>query len=150
MDSVKIDELLSPYQEVRGNLIEILHKIQAHDNYLPEDALRYLSQKTGVPLTRLYSIAAFYHFFRLSPQGRHQACVCLGTACHVKGSAGLLDEVERRLGAKEGETTEDMRFTIGAVRCVGACSLAPVMIVDNKTYGGMTLTKVPEILKNCK
>lgn len=150
MDSVRIDELLSQYQEVRGNLIEILHKIQAHDKYLPEDALIYVSRKTGVPITRLYSLATFYHLFHLTPQGRHSACVCLGTACHVKGSAGLLDEVERRLGAKEGETTEDMRFTIGAVRCVGACSLAPVMIVDNKMYGGMTSAKVPEILKKYK
>ncbi len=147
MDLKAINGILSRYPEVKGNLISILHEVQALCNYLSEDALRYVSKRTGVPLTRLYSIATFYHFFSLAPKGKHQVCVCLGTACHVKGSARVLDEVERRLGAKEGETTDDMRYSVSAVRCIGACSLAPVMTVDKDTHSGVSPKRVSEILK---
>ncbi len=147
MDSSQIDEVLRKYPDVKGNVIAILHGVQAAYHYLPESALRYVAKQTGVPLTRLYSIATFYHFFSLTPKGRHELNVCLGTACHVKGSRRVMDEVEQRLSVEEGGTTGDMRFTLRAVRCIGACSLAPVMVVDKDTYSNVTAKKAVDILK---
>jgi NADH:ubiquinone oxidoreductase subunit E len=141
-----IDKILEKFPEIKGNLISILHEVQSLENYLPEGSLRYLSQKTGVPLTQLYGIATFYHFFSLTPKGRHQIFVCLGTACHVKGSPRILGEVKKRLGAEEGDTTGDMRFTLNTVRCVGACSFAPVLLVDQDTHGNVAPKQVTDIL----
>lgn len=143
----KINEILARYPDRKGNLISILHEVQSEFNYLPEDALRYISRRLDIPITRLYSIATFYHFFSLKPKGRHTVSVCLGTACHVKGSERILRTVETALEVMEGETTADMRFTVGAVRCVGACSLAPVMVVDKETHGKVNAKQVPAILK---
>jgi NADH:ubiquinone oxidoreductase subunit E len=147
MEMEAVDAILERYPQIAGNLISVLHEVQSHYNYLPEDALRELAGKTGIPITRLYSIASFYHFFSLKPKGRHQIHVCLGTACHVKGGQKLLEEMERKLGVKEGETTADMSFTLDAVRCVGACSLAPVVVVDNDTHRHVSLKKARELLK---
>lgn len=147
IDLGKIDHILTDYREIKGNLIAILHEVQSLYNYLPEEALRYLSKKIAVPLTRLYAIATFYHFFSLTPKGRHLINICLGTACHVKGSPRILSLVKRKLGIEEGETTADMEFTLDTVRCIGACSLAPVMVVDKDTHGSVTTTIVQEILK---
>lgn len=143
----KIDRILNDYPEIKGNLISILHEVQSLYNYLPEEALRYLAHKINVPLTQLYGIATFYHFFSLTPKGRHLVNVCLGTACHVKGSPRILSLVKRKLGIEEGETTADMGFTLNTVRCIGACSLAPVMVVDKDTHGNVTTPIVQEILK---
>jgi NADH-quinone oxidoreductase E subunit len=142
----KINEILARYPDRKGNLISILHEVQSEFNYLPEDALKYISRRLDIPITRLYSIATFYHFFSLKPKGRHTVSVCLGTACHVKGSERVLRTVETALGVMEGETTTDMRFTVGAVRCVGACSLAPVMVVNKETHGKVNAKQVPNIL----
>jgi NADH-quinone oxidoreductase subunit E len=142
-----IDAILNSYPQIEGNLISVLHEVQSHYNYLPEDALRYLSQKTAIPITRLYSIASFYHFFSLKPKGKHQIHVCMGTACHVKGGHKILDELQRRLGIQEGETTADMQITLDAVRCVGACSLAPVVVVDSDTHRHVSLKKARDLLK---
>lgn len=142
----KINEILARYPDRKGNLISILHEVQSEFNYLPEDALRYISRRLEIPITRLYSIATFYHFFSLKPKGRHTVNVCLGTACHVKGSERILRTVETTLEVMEGETTTDMRFTVGAVRCVGACSLAPVMVVNKETHGKVNAKQVPNIL----
>ncbi len=142
-----VDDILSHYPEVRGSLISVLHEIQSHYNYLPEDDLRHLAKRTGVPITRIYSIATFYHLFSLTPKGRHQIHVCLGTACHVKGSQRVLDELKRKLGVDEGETTKDMKYTLDAVRCVGACSLAPVMVIDKDTHSNVTTKKATDLLK---
>lgn len=142
----EIDRILEGFPEIKGNLISILHEVQALENYLPEGSLRYLSQKTGVPLTQLYGIATFYHFFSLTPKGRHQVFVCLGTACHVKGSMRILGEVKKRLAVEEGETTGDLRYTVNTVRCVGACSFAPVLLVDKDTHGNVLSNQVVGIL----
>ncbi len=147
MDAAALDAILAEYPETKGNVIAILHAVQSRYNYLPEDALRYIAKRTKVPITRLYGIATFYHFFSLTPKGRHELNICLGTACHVKGSQRIMDEVGRRLSVEEGETTDDMKYTLRAVRCVGACSLAPVMVVDSDTYGSVTAKKAADILK---
>ena len=142
-----IDGVLSRYPEVTGNLISVLHEVQSHFGYLPKDALYYLAKKTGIPITRLYSIATFYHFFSLTPKGRHEIHVCTGTACHVKGAERILDELTRKLGIKLGETTPDMQFTLNEVRCVGACSFAPAVVVGDQTYGPVNSKKITQILK---
>jgi len=141
-----IDRILEGFPEVKGNLISILHAIQSLEHYLPEASLRYLSEKTGVPLTQLYAVATFYHFFSLTPKGRHEIFVCLGTACHVKGSTRVLGEIKKRLGVEEGGTSADGRYTLSTVRCVGNCSCAPVLLVDKDTHGSAVSTKVADIL----
>ncbi len=146
-DRAAVDEILERHPQVTGNLISILHEVQSRCGYLPEAALRHLSLRTGVPITRLYGIATFYHFFSLKPKGRHQVHVCLGTACHVKGGKRIIDELERSLGVKAGETTADMRFSLGEVRCVGACSFAPVVMVDEAMHGEVTPKQVTDLLK---
>ena len=130
-----VDNILARHPQVTGNLITVLHEVQSHYNYLPQDALYYLAQRTGIPITRLYSIATFYHFFSLKPKGKQTIHVCTGTACHVKGAARVMDELERRLGIKAGETTPDLQFTVNEVRCVGACSFAPVVVAGGETFG---------------
>ncbi len=142
-----VDDILSRHLQVTGNLITVLHEVQSHYNYLPQDALYYLSQRTGIPITRLYSIATFYHFFSLKPKGRRQIQVCTGTACHVKGAARVMDELERKLGVKVGETTPDLQFTVDEVRCVGACSFAPVVVVGGETFGEVGARKISDIIK---
>ena len=141
-----IDRILEGFPEIKGNLIALLHAIQALEGYLPEASLRYFSAKTGVPLSQIYAVATFYHFFSLTPKGRHQVCVCLGTACHVKGSTRLLGEIEKRLGIQEGETTADMRYTLSTVRCVGNCSCAPVLLTDKETHGNVASKQLADIL----
>ncbi len=147
MDINPVDDILSHHLEVTGNLISVLHEVQSHFGYLPKDELYYLAKRTGIPITRLYSIATFYHFFSLKPKGRHQIHVCTGTACHVNGAARILDELERKLGIAAGETTPDMQFSLGEVRCVGACSFAPVVVVGDQTYGEVNSKKISQILK---
>ena len=150
MEKTKIDQILAGFPEVKGNLIGILHEIQNTFRYLPEEELRYLSKKTGVPMTRIYSIAHFYNRFSLTPTGEHKVCVCLGTACHVKGGTRLLRQAEKDLKAKEGETTKDGKFTLEVVRCIGACSLAPAVMIDDQTYSDVTPVQISDLLKSLR
>ena len=149
MATAPIDDILARYAEVTGNLISLLHEVQSHYGFLPKDALYYLAKQTGVPVTRLYSIATFYHFFSLKPKGRHEIHVCTGTACHVKGAAGILDELKRKLGIGVGETTADGEITLNDVRCVGACSFAPVVVQGGQTHGEVNSKKLTALLKAC-
>jgi len=146
VEKEKVDHIISKYPEIKGNLIGILHEIQNEFRYLPEEELRYLSQQINVPMTHIYSIANFYNRFSLTPRGEHEICVCLGTACHVKGSGNLLKEAKRKLKINEGGTTKDMKFSLEVVRCIGACSLAPAVVVDEKTYRQVTPDEMEEII----
>ncbi|MBD3166774.1 NAD(P)H-dependent oxidoreductase subunit E [bacterium] len=146
----QVDEILSHYTEVQGNLISIMHEIQTLYHYLPKEPLRVLADRTGFTMQRLYSIATFYNHFSLEPRGKHEVHICTGTACHVKGAPRLVDELERELGIKEGQTTEDMNFSLHAVRCVGACSLAPVVLVDGITLGGATPKSLTKLLNKLR
>ena len=147
MDVMKIESILSKFPQPKGNLIAILHEIQNEYNYLPEEELRYVSKKTGVALSQVYSIATFYNRFSLKPKGKHQICVCLGTACHVKGAQKVMDALERSLEIGEGETTDNLEFSLEAVRCIGACSLAPAVVIDDEAYRKMTPKKMTKTLK---
>ncbi len=131
----------------RSRLTTILHEVQEEYNYLPEQALRDVADLMGIPIADIYGVATFYTLFSLKPKGKHVVTVCMGTACHVRNSERLLDEICRHLGIKTGETTEDMLFSLETVNCLGACAMGPVMVVDGRYYGGMTGSKVPRILK---
>lgn len=143
----KVEAILTKYQYNSSWLVSILQDVQAELFYLPEEALRTVSRGLGVPLTQVYSVATFFRAFSLKPRGRHLINVCLGTACHVRGAVRILEKMERDLGVKAGETTQDMKFTLESVNCVGACALGPMVVVDGKYHGQMTTEKVESLLK---
>jgi len=145
-DRVKVDEILHKHQGEKGSLVSILQNINASYNYLPEPALRYVSRELDVPLSLIYRIATFYTAFSLKPRGKHIVTVCMGTACHVKGAGRIMRAAEKYLGIRRGQTTEDMNFTLEAVRCLGCCGLAPVLTVGEEVYGHVTESKVRGIL----
>jgi NADH-quinone oxidoreductase subunit E len=129
------------------SLIAILEELQMQYRYLPRDALILVSEKLGVPLSQVYSVATFYNAFTLKPRGRYLIQVCLGTACHVRGSKHVLEAVCRRLDVEPGETTDDRLFTVETVNCLGACALGPIMVVEGEYFGQMTPAKVAAVLE---
>ena len=150
IDEAKLQELIEKYQNESGTVIGLLQDIHDELGYLPEEVLRDVSSKIEVPLSTLYSLATFYSSFRLEPIGKHHICTCVGTACHVKGAPFVVDTVERELKIKAGETTEDGFFTLDTVNCLGACALAPLVIVDDEYYGKMDQKKVIKLLQDQK
>lgn len=149
-DRIKIEEILREYRTKKGNLMPILQKINVHYNYLPTDLLRYIASELDMPLSQIYSIATFYNAFSLVPRGRYTIAICRGTACHVRGSARILDRLEQELGVSDGGTTEDLRFTIQTVRCIGCCSIAPAVRIDRDTYGNVKINKIMDMLRKYK
>jgi len=150
MDVATIDSILSKFPEIKGSLIGILHEVQNHFHYLPEGELRYVSKKTQIPITQIYSIINFYNRFSLKPKGKNEVCVCLGTACHVKGAEKVMNEISAKLKIGKGETTDDMKFSLDEVRCIGACSLAPAVVVNEDTHGMVSPKQVTTILSKYK
>jgi len=146
----EIEVILKNYQKDPSQLISILQDLQAKYNWLPKEILLEVSKGLGVPLSRVFSIATFYRAFSLTPRGRHQIRVCLGTACHVRGGKRILERMERDLKIKEGETTPDSKFTLQTVRCIGCCSLAPALIIGQDTYGRLIPDKLKEIYQDYK
>jgi NADH:ubiquinone oxidoreductase subunit E len=147
MVAEKIKEILNQNGNNRSGIISILQKIQVTYKYLPEDVLRYLSQQLDIPLIELYAIASFYKSFSLTPRGKHLINVCLGTACHVRGGVPILEEIERKLAIKRGETTLDKNFTLETVNCLGACALGPIVVIDEDYHGNTKIQQVSEILQ---
>ena len=131
----------------KASLISILQDIQAEMNFLPRKALIQVSRSLDIPLTSVYEVATFYKAFSLEPKGRHTIQVCLGTACHVRGGARVLDYIENRLDVKSGKTTKDLAFSLESVNCLGACALGPMMVIDKKYYGKVNSNKIEAILK---
>ncbi len=142
-----VKDVLTGTQKKRGVLIHAFQGIQKEYNYLPEDALKALSKKLDIALSEVYSTASFYKHFYFKPRGRNIVCVCLGTACHVRGAGKVLEKVEESFGIKEGETTPDMSLTLETVGCVGCCGLAPVVTVNEEVVGDLNPKKVNEIIK---
>jgi bidirectional [NiFe] hydrogenase diaphorase subunit len=134
-----------------GSLIEALHTVQEAFGYLDDDALKYVAAMLRVPLSKVYGVATFYHFFTLKPQGRHTCVVCLGTACYIKGAQAILDKLEQNYGVKPGETTPDNQLSVLTARCVGSCGLAPAVVVDGNVSGkcapDATVDRLKELLK---
>ncbi len=142
----KLDELLSHYSGKREELIPILQEAQEQFRYLPLEVMREIAKFLRMPESAVFGVSTFYGQFKLVPSGKRIARVCRGTACHVRGGARILREVERRLGIKQGETTDDWEYTLETVACIGACALAPTMTLDKETHGQMTTKKVAEVL----
>ncbi len=133
-----------------SSLISVLEAIQAHYRYLPREALVLVSQHLGVPLSQVFSVATFYSAFSLKPRGKHLVSVCMGTACHVRGSGRVLEQVQKRLKVKPGETTADREFTLETVNCLGACALGPTMVIEGEYFGQVSPSKVePALRKYC-
>jgi len=149
-DCDKAVALVSKYDGNRDSLVSILQDVQAEYHYLPEDVLRVVARQLGLQLIQVYGVATFFKAFSLKPRGKHIVNVCLGTACHVRGAPAVLDETKRQLGIEPGETTEDMRFTLETVNCLGACALGPIMVVDGKYHGQMSPGKIKKALKQQK
>jgi NADH-quinone oxidoreductase subunit E len=143
----KVDKIIESYSCEKSSLIAILQEIENLYGYLPAWALRHVSEKLNVPMIQVYSVASFYDAFHLTPQGKQLIRVCLGTACYLRGSARVLEALESELGIKDRETTPDLEFSIQSVRCLGACALAPVMVVGERYFDKMTPTKVHSVLK---
>jgi NADH:ubiquinone oxidoreductase subunit E len=143
-----LNGLIGEYSDDAGPLIPVLQDINGKYNYLPELALKYISEKLEIPIHRVYHVATFYKSFSLKPRGRHIIKVCLGTACHVRGTEKVVDELKRVLKVEPGETTEDGEYTLETVNCLGACALGPVMVLDDEYHGQMSSSKVKKIMKN--
>ncbi len=142
-----IDEIISKYASRTGRVLSVLEELQEKEGYLSKESLKYISTRLNVPLSDLYSVATFYSFFNLKRAGKNIITICMGTACYVKGAPKLLEELEKLLKVKEGETTPDGSFTIRSARCFGACSMAPVIRVNDRTYGFMSPERLPAFLK---
>lgn len=145
-----IDRIIEKYKDEKGAMIPILHEVQQEKGYLPEDVQAYIAQKMGVPLSEVYGIVTFYALFNTQPRGKHRISVCLGTACYVRGSGKILEELEKQLNIKVGETTADGQFTLEACRCLGACGLAPVLTVDEHVHGRLTTKDVADLIAKYK
>ena len=142
----KLLEVIAKYKGQKGALMPIMQEAQEIYGYLPYQVQKIISDETGIPIEKIYGVATFYAQFSMSPKGKYVVSVCLGTACYVKGAGKLLEEVEKQLGIGAGECTADGKFSIDVCRCVGACGLAPVMIVGGDVYGKLTPDMVEGIL----
>jgi NADH-quinone oxidoreductase subunit E len=142
-----IDEIMRDHNYEESGVIAMLQDIQKKERYLPQSELQILAERVGMPASRVYSLATFYRSFSLKPRGRHLVNVCLGTACHVKGGARIMDKLKRALETEPGDITKDGKFTIEPVRCVGCCGLAPVVVIDEDFYGEMEQRKIPRTLR---
>jgi len=145
----RLQEVFKKYKGERGELIPVLQDIQDVLGYIPEEAMIETAGFFGIPDAVVYGVVTFYAQFYLVPQGKHKIKVCLGTACHVRNAGKIMDAIENKLGIKAGETTEDMLFSLERVACFGSCALGPVVTVNNKYYGKMTVGKMLELLKEC-
>ncbi len=147
MGAERLEGILSKYEGESTDLIPVLQDMMDSYNYLPKDELKMVAERLNVPLTQIYSVATFYTMFSLVPKGDHQLKVCLGTACHLRGGESLVNSLATRLGCKVGHTTEDGSFSLETVGCLGTCAQAPVMMIDDKYFARVTVSKVPKILK---
>ncbi|MFC1706108.1 NAD(P)H-dependent oxidoreductase subunit E [Planctomycetota bacterium] len=140
------DELFEKHHERHGQLLALLEEAQRTYGYLPHTALRQVAERTGRSLVDVYGVATFYKTFSLKPRGKHLISVCLGTACHVRGGPGIVDEFETSLGIRSGETTADMEFTLESVNCLGACALGPVVVIDGHNFPHVKRAQVEKII----
>lgn len=148
MDMDRIDRIIDRHDCAASSLIQILLDIQSENNWLPGKALKRISEKLDVPLTRVQHIATFYKAFSVVPKGRHNVHICMGTACHVRGAARVLDTVQDVIGIRPGETDMDLNFSLETVNCLGCCALGPVVEIDGKTHGKVAPGEAAGVLGN--
>jgi NADH-quinone oxidoreductase subunit E len=138
--------ILKKHKHNPSTIIQILGEIQNKYNYLPKEVLVYISKRLRIPLSKIFSIATFYAAFSLEPRGKHLVTVCMGTACHVRGAPNVCNRIEERLGVEAGETTKDNMFTLETVNCLGACALAPIVVIDGAYHGKTVVNKVDKLI----
>ncbi|HOJ64432.1 MAG TPA: NAD(P)H-dependent oxidoreductase subunit E [Spirochaetota bacterium] len=148
IDSLNLDK--KDFHKNKGHLIQILHKAQELFGYLPESVQIHIGKRLDISPAKVFGVVSFYSFFTMEPRGEHVINVCMGTACYVRGADKILEEFEKRLGIKSGKTTEDGLFTLTSLRCVGACGLAPVVIIDDEVYGKVKKEDVEELINKAK
>jgi len=146
----KVDEIIDKYDGEKSWLVMVLQDVQQEYRYLPASALERVASRLGISLSQVYNVATFYSSFSLTKRGKHLIRICDGTACHLRRSSNIRDEIKRHLGIEVGQTTADKKFTFEAVACLGACALAPVMTVDHEYHGSMTPDKVRLTLEQYK
>lgn len=146
----KIQEICNKFNHNEGELINILHAVQGEFGYLPAEVQEIIAKELKISVAKIYGIVTFYSFFTMTPKGEHPISICLGTACYVRGAEKVLDEFKKQLNIKVGESTSDGKFSINCLRCVGACGLAPVVMIGDKTYGRVAPEQVKEILEEYK
>lgn len=146
----RIDRIIHANRSIAGSIIATLRESQNVVGYLPVELLDYISAGLNLPSSDVYGVASFYALFSMQPKGRHTIKLCLGTACYVKGIKEVMSRIENQYKVKEGDTTEDRRFTLEGVRCLGACGLAPVMVIGSDTHGDISSDKIIDILENYK
>ena len=144
----KLEHILVEHKSQQGALMPVLHETQELFGFIPEEAQKRISEVLNVPLAEIYGVATFYSRFTLKPRGQNTISVCLGTACYVKNSQGVLDMIKEELKISAGETTAEGKFTLEATRCLGCCGLAPIMMINEDVYGKLVPDDIPDILKN--
>ncbi len=147
VQELKVKSFVTKHHSEKKALISVLQDIQEEYNYLPQEALRVVSETLGIPLIDIVGVATFYRAFSLEPRGKHLVTVCMGTACHVRGGPKILEEFERKLNIIAGETTEDRQFSLETVACLGCCAIGPVVVVDGDYHAQTSIRKVGSILK---
>ncbi|HQJ07951.1 MAG TPA: NAD(P)H-dependent oxidoreductase subunit E [Deltaproteobacteria bacterium] len=150
IDVKQIDKIIKSYEKSEESMLAILQDFQRAFQYVPEEGMKRLSKYMGVPESKIYAMGTFYKALSLKPRGRHTCKVCMGTACHLKGSGQILETIERELKVKRNSTTDDGRFTVESVNCVGACAMAPVVVVDEDYSGHVRQSKVMDFLDKYK
>ncbi len=147
MTHSEIETIISKYGNKESSILAILQDIQAKEKYLPREALELVGEKLNIPINKIYRIATFYRAFSLMPRGKHEVCVCMGTACHVRGAQRIVDQIKLELGIRPGETTKDQNFTLETVNCLGVCAAGPVVAINGEYFGKMSPGKVEGTLK---
>lgn len=146
----ELDAYIDSLPTTKGELIRVLHRAQGIFGYLPREVQVHVAKRLDVPVSKVYGVVSFYSFFTMKPKGEYDVSVCLGTACYVRGADKILEEITKQLGIGVGETTEDGKFSLRTLRCVGACGLAPVVMIGERVYGRVTPDQVSSILAECK
>ncbi|MDD2583973.1 MAG: NAD(P)H-dependent oxidoreductase subunit E [Bacteroidales bacterium] len=145
-----INNICDSFNNNPGELISILHRAQGEFGFLPEEVQRAISDKLNISIAKVYGVVSFYSFFTMTPKGRHAISICMGTACYVRGAEKIVDEFKEQLGIDVGGVTEDGKFSLDCLRCVGACGLAPVVLIGEKVYGRVETHQVKEIIESYK
>jgi NADH-quinone oxidoreductase E subunit len=146
----ELESFINGLEDKRGALIAVLHKAQHLYGFLSDEVIYFVSEKMDIPTSKIYGVISFYSYFTTKQRGQYVVNVCLGTACFVRGADAIMKEFEKQLNIKAGETTSDMKFTLTGLRCIGACGLAPVVMVNEKVYGRIEKEMVLKILEECK
>ena len=146
----ELDQFIDSLPTTKGELIRVLHRAQGIFGYLPKEVQVHVANRLDVPVSKVYGVVSFYSFFTMNPKGKYDVSVCLGTACYVRGADRILEAITKKIGIGVGETTEDAKFSLRTLRCVGACGLAPVVMINDKVYGRVTPEMVDSIIAECE